>query len=84
MRLVHLHHSDNSEPYAQFDEIKGKKFSNWELVKEEINTLTDKVAGNKGGIVNNPIKLTIHSKTCPDLTVIDLPGITRIPLHGRQ
>lgn len=36
----------------------------------------------KGGIVNNPIKLNIYSKTCPDLTVIDLPGITRIPLHG--
>lgn len=26
--------------------------------------------------------LTIYSNTCPDLTIIDLPGITRIPLHG--
>jgi len=41
------------------------------------------VAGKNGGIINNPIKLKIFSKTCPDLTVIDLPGITRIPLHGK-
>ena len=35
-------------------------------------------------IVNNPIKLNIYSNTCPDLTLIDLPGITRIPMHGRN
>ena len=28
------------------------------------------------------IVLTIYSDDCPDLTLIDLPGITRIPLHG--
>lgn len=34
------------------------------------------------GIVNDPIILTIYSSDCPDLTIIDLPGITRIPLKG--
>ena len=34
------------------------------------------------GIVNKPIILTIFSSDCPDLTIIDLPGITRIPLRG--
>jgi vacuolar protein sorting-associated protein 1 len=34
------------------------------------------------GIVDDPIILTIHSAECPDLTIIDLPGITRIPLKG--
>jgi dynamin 1-like protein len=33
--------------------------------------------------VNNPIKLNIYSNSCPDLTLIDLPGITRIPIHGK-
>jgi len=32
------------------------------------------------GIINSPIKLSIYSPDCPDLTIIDLPGITRIPL----
>lgn len=40
--------------------------------------MTDKIAGANKGIVDNPIKLTIHSNECPDLTLIDLPGITRI------
>jgi replication fork clamp-binding protein CrfC len=44
--------------------------------------LTDKVAGSKKGIVDKPIVLNIFSPTCPDLTLIDLPGITRIPLAG--
>ena len=47
-----------------------------------IDVLTDKIAGKKKGIVDKPIIITIHSHTCPDLTVIDLPGITRIPLQG--
>jgi hypothetical protein len=40
------------------------------------------VAGIKKGIVDDPIILTVYSSTCPDLTVIDLPGITRIPIAG--
>jgi vacuolar protein sorting-associated protein 1 len=32
--------------------------------------------------VDNPIKLEIHATNAPDLTLIDLPGITRIPLAG--
>lgn len=82
LRLVHIHYNDNSEPWAEFEEIKGKKFTNFEEVKRTIEKLTDDIAGNKGNIVNIPIKLNIYSKTCPDLTVIDLPGITRIPLSG--
>lgn len=77
-----MNYTDSSESWAEFDEIKDEKFTNFEKVKEKINELTDKVAGKNGGIVNSPIKLRIYSKTCPDLTVIDLPGITRIPLHG--
>jgi dynamin 1-like protein len=44
--------------------------------------LTDKVAGAKKNIVDKPIVLNVFSHTCPDLTLIDLPGITRIPLAG--
>lgn len=30
-----------------------------------------------------PIVLNVYSPTCPDLTLIDLPGITRIPIEGQ-
>merc|ERR1719335_1384773 len=44
--------------------------------------MTDEVAGANKGIVNDPIVMTIFSTSCPDLTVIDLPGITRVPIKG--
>lgn len=44
--------------------------------------LTDKVAGKGKNIVDKSIVLNVYSHTCPDLTLIDLPGITRIPLAG--
>jgi dynamin 1-like protein len=51
-------------------------------VREKINELTDKSAGKNKGIIDDPIVLTVYSTTCPDLTIIDLPGITRIPLQN--
>ena len=46
--------------------------------------VTDKVAGKNKDIVDKPIVLNVYSHTCPDLTLIDLPGITRIPMEGQQ
>jgi vacuolar protein sorting-associated protein 1 len=46
--------------------------------------LTDKIAGKTKNIVDKPIVLTVYSHTCPDLTMIDLPGITRIPIDGQD
>jgi len=45
--------------------------------------LTDKVCGNNSNIVDKPIVLQVFSHTCPDLTLIDLPGITRVPTPGQ-
>merc|ERR1719401_2023633 len=58
------------------------KFSDFEQVRREIEKMTDEVAGGNKGIVNDPIVMTIYSTSCPDLTVIDLPGITRVPIKG--
>ena len=79
MRLRHLH--EMTEPWAVFEETPGK-FTDFKEVRKTIETLTDKVAGSNSLIVDKPIVLTIYSHTCPDLTLIDLPGITRIPLRG--
>ena len=46
--------------------------------------LTDKVCGKSKEIVDKPIILQLFSHTCPDLTLIDLPGITRIPIAGQH
>jgi hypothetical protein len=49
-------------------------------VRTQIEYLTDQVAGKKKAIVNDPIIMTVYSNDVLDLTLIDLPGITRIPL----
>ena len=70
------------KPWAIFEEIPGKKFTDFSEVRNQINFLTDKVCGSNQGIVDIPIILNIFSHTCPDLTLIDLPGITRIAIGG--
>jgi hypothetical protein len=62
----------------------GKKYLNFGEVRSNIEKLTDDVAGKGGQIVNDPIKLRIYSNDCPDLTIIDLPGITRIDVRGQK
>jgi replication fork clamp-binding protein CrfC len=80
LRLNHL--QEDVKPWGIFEEIPGKKIYDFNEIRNQINVLTDKVAGGKKNIVDKPIILNIYSPTCPDLTLIDLPGITRIPLAG--
>lgn len=79
LRLVHT--ESETKPWAEFEGVS-ERFTDFGRVKEMILLQTDKKAGKNKGIVDDPIILTIHSSTCPDLTLIDLPGITRIPLAG--
>ena len=80
LRLNHV--SSDITSWAKFDEIPGEKFTDFQKVKETIDFLTDKICGKSKNIIDKPIVLTIYSHTCPDLTMVDLPGITRIPMAG--
>lgn len=83
LRLNHM--DENMQPYAVFpDEIPGRKFTNFSEVRDNIIGLTDKVCGTNKNIVDKPIVLQVYSHTCPDLTLIDLPGITRIAIAGQS
>jgi vacuolar protein sorting-associated protein 1 len=80
---LRLNHSQEEiKPWAKFEEVPNKKFENFQEVKDTINFLTDKVCGKSKNIIDKPIVLTVYSHTCPDLTMVDLPGITRIPMAG--
>lgn len=81
LRLNHIP-DETAEPWAKFDEVPNKKFTNFKEVKATIDFLTDKICGKSKNIIDNPIILTVYSPTCPDLTLVDLPGITRIPMAG--
>ncbi|GMY37763.1 dynamin-related protein 4C-like [Fagus crenata] len=54
-----------------------------EHVSEAINLATDEIAGLGKGISNTPLTLEVRKNGVPDLTMVDLPGITRVPVHGQ-
>lgn len=84
LRLVHLNTQEfqGDQAWAVFEATGDKKYTNFDDVRKEIERQTDAVAGKNKGIVNDPIVLTIYATGAPDLTLIDLPGITRVPIKG--
>ena len=80
LRLCHI---STGEPWAVFEERKGQKFTDFIKVRETIEALTDEVCGKDKNILDKPIVLNVYSQTCPDLTLVDLPGVTRVPIAGQ-
>ncbi|KEG02383.1 dynamin GTPase [Plasmodium vinckei vinckei] len=81
-RLIHIKEDSEIKHWATFEDDKNKKFTDFNEVREHINSLTDQIAGTNKGIIDEPIILNIYSTGCPDLSLIDLPGITRVPLKN--
>jgi dynamin 1-like protein len=80
LRLCHI---NSGQPWAIFEERKGVKFTDFIKVRETIEALTDEICKTDKNIVDKPIVLNVYSQTCPDLTLVDLPGVTRVPV-GNQ
>ncbi|XP_055550264.1 dynamin isoform X3 [Wyeomyia smithii] len=66
--------------FGEFLHQKGKKFTNFEEIRQEIEAETDRVTGNNKGISNIPINLRVYSPHVLNLTLIDLPGLTKVPI----
>ncbi|XP_063906290.1 dynamin isoform X5 [Zophobas morio] len=71
--------NSNSE-YAEFLHCKGKKFVDFDEVRREIEGETDRITGSNKGISNIPINLRVYSPIVLNLTLIDLPGLTKVPI----
>ncbi|GLJ24890.1 hypothetical protein SUGI_0476120 [Cryptomeria japonica] len=52
-------------------------------ITEALNVATEEIAGTGKGISDTPITLNVSKFNAPDLTMVDLPGITRVPVHGQ-
>ncbi|VDO08198.1 unnamed protein product [Rodentolepis nana] len=66
--------------YAEFLHLKNKHFTNFDDVRKEIEAETDRVTGKNKGISNIPINLRVYSPQVLNLTLIDLPGLTKVPV----
>ncbi|XP_036378880.1 dynamin-2 isoform X1 [Megalops cyprinoides] len=64
--------------YAEFLHCKGRKFVDFEEVRAEIEAETDRITGSNKGISPIPINLRVYSPHVLNLTLIDLPGMTKV------
>lgn len=68
------------EEWGKFLHTKNKTFSDFEEIRKEIENETDRMAGSNKGICPEPINLKIYSTRVVNLTLIDLPGLTKVPV----
>ncbi|CAI5480041.1 unnamed protein product [Closterium sp. Yama58-4] len=54
-----------------------------ESIQEEISKATVTLAGSRKGVMDRPITLQVKRSGLPDLTLVDLPGITRVPVDDQ-
>ncbi|KAL2511956.1 Dynamin-related protein 3A [Abeliophyllum distichum] len=68
------------EEWGEFLHITGKKFFNFEEIRKEIEAETEREAGGNKGVSDKQIRLKIFSPNVLDITLVDLPGITKVPV----
>ncbi|XP_045546711.1 dynamin-2 isoform X3 [Salmo salar] len=69
---------NNQAEYAEFLHCKGRKFVDFDEVRLEIEAETDRITGSNKGISAVPINLRVYSPNVLNLTLIDLPGMTKV------
>ncbi|KAF7689211.1 hypothetical protein HF521_012564 [Silurus meridionalis] len=69
---------NNKAEYAEFLHCKGRKFVDFDEVRLEIEAETDRITGSNKGISPIPINLRVYSPNVLNLTLIDLPGMTKV------
>ena len=60
---------------------KDKVYFDFDDVRKEIESETEKMAGSNKGICPEPIRLRIFSDKVVNLTVVDLPGLTKVSFY---
>lgn len=82
--IVQLFNQEKDKPItAEFLHRKGELFTDFRQVKQEIEADTEKVAGSNKGISTLPLILKIHSHKVINLSLIDLPGIAKVPIGAQ-
>lgn len=66
--------------WGEFLHKPNEIFYDFQEIREEIQRETDRLSGKNKGISQQPINLKIYSPHVLNLTLVDLPGITRVPV----
>lgn len=88
-RPLHIHLINNKgddkvdselTEWGEFTHLPGKVFTEFRDIRNEISRETDRLVGKNKAISSAPIILKITSPSVLDCMVIDLPGLTQVPV----
>ncbi len=86
LQLVHTpyqhasHHNQAPMEWGEFLHRPGEIFTEFEAIREEIECETNRGIGTNKGVSDKQIRLKICSPHVLTMTLVDLPGITRVPV----
>ncbi|SPO25863.1 probable VPS1 - member of the dynamin family of GTPases [Ustilago trichophora] len=71
---------NNQDEWGEFLHLPGEKFFDFDKIRDEIVRDTELKTGKNAGISPQPINLRIYSPNVLTLTLVDLPGLTKVPV----
>uniref|UniRef100_A0A8D2PGX7 Dynamin-1-like protein n=1 Tax=Zosterops lateralis melanops TaxID=1220523 RepID=A0A8D2PGX7_ZOSLA len=91
LQLVHVSPGDgrkgagdenevDAAEWGKFLHTKNKIYTDFDEIRQEIENETERISGNNKGISPEPIHLKIFSANVVNLTLVDLPGMTKVPV----
>lgn len=73
----------STDEWGEFLHRPGTKYFNFDKIMEEIVAETDAKTGNTKNVAAEPINLRIYSPNVLTLTLVDLPGLTKVPVGSQ-
>ena len=70
--------NEATQEHGEFLHLPGRKFHDFNEIRREIERETDRLLGSKKTVSSLPINLRIYSPNVLNLTMIDLPGLTKM------
>ncbi|KAF3795853.1 Dynamin-related protein 3A [Nymphaea thermarum] len=83
LQLVHTprpaKQTEGSE-WGEFLHLPGKRFFDFSAIRREIQAETEREVGANKGVSDKQIRLKVFSPNVLNITLVDLPGITKVPV----
>ncbi|XP_051006531.1 dynamin-1-like protein isoform X7 [Acomys russatus] len=76
----HLSKGVEAEEWGKFLHTKNKLYTDFDEIRQEIENETERISGNNKGVSPEPIHLKVFSPNVVNLTLVDLPGMTKVPV----
>ena len=80
LQLVHTASADDAEEWGEFLHRPGVRFTDFGEIRREIEAETERMLGQSKKVSPDPIRLAIYSPNVVDLSLVDLPGVTKVPV----